>query len=120
MVKCNGSLKRLGYFLAHIWHYIGWCRAFYPDDVARVDCMALTLDRDVANWLVALYNDDTNKLHQFDLFMQTYEDSLTTHWQTSEWQATSKLSNRGSSQWRSISKSPGGWLASWETGPDGF
>lgn len=121
VVKCNGNLKRLGYFLAHIWHYMEWCRAFYPDDVARVDCVGLALDGDVVDWLVALHKDDTNELQYINLTFscRPYEDSSRTHWQTAEWQATSKLSNRGSGQWWSTSKSSGGWLASWETGPDG-
>lgn len=53
------------------WHYMERYGARYPDNVARIDSVALTLDRVTAKWLVALHEDDAIRLYHFDAFMRT-------------------------------------------------
>lgn len=52
----------LAHFLAQVWHFMECYGAAYPDDATHIDCV--TLDGDVAEWLVALDDDDTPELLQ--------------------------------------------------------
>lgn len=67
-IKFNGSPKQLAHFLTQVWHYIERYEVEYPGDANCIDCVALMLDGDVAECLMALH-DDTAKLRHFDTFM---------------------------------------------------
>lgn len=50
----DGHPKPLAHFLA----YMECNRALYPNDAARIDAIAINLEKDTSEWLVLIHNED--------------------------------------------------------------
>lgn len=62
VIKFNGDLKELGFFLVHAWSYM---RGEATEGVKEW-CMTMMLEGPVAEWMVTLHNDDTPEQRNFE------------------------------------------------------
>lgn len=68
-MKFNRDAKQLAFFLSKVWKYMDEYGMYLPGDVARVSCVARTLESGAAQWLMPLHDATAKELCHFYSFM---------------------------------------------------
>lgn len=79
-VTFRGKAEQLSYFLTQVWNFMAHHGPSFLDDEAKVNCITMVLEGEVANWVVSLHDAGTKELYDFDYFMFTMF-TLRTLWQ---------------------------------------
>lgn len=70
-VTFRGKAEQLRYFLTQVWNFMAHHGLSFLDDEAKVNCMTVVLEGEVANWVISLHDVGTKEFYDFDYFMFT-------------------------------------------------